>query len=76
MCDSKFHVEALQELMASDQSYGFIIVDGNSCLYLVEVFVYDKANFFEKKIEIDIHHDINMDYFHLNTISYSLNCDY
>ena len=33
MCDSKFHVEALQELMVSDQSYGFIIVDGNGCLY-------------------------------------------
>ena len=33
MCDSKFHVEALQELMVSDQSYGFIIVDGNGCLF-------------------------------------------
>ena len=33
MCDSKFHVEALEELMVSDQSYGFIIVDGNGCLY-------------------------------------------
>ena len=36
--------------------------DGTSCLYLIEVFIYDKANFFEKKIEIDIHHNINMDY--------------
>ena len=24
--------------------------DGTSCLYLIEVFIYDKANFFEKKI--------------------------
>ena len=47
--------------------------DGTCSLYLVEVFIYDKANFFEKKIEIDIHHDIGMDYFHINTINYSLN---
>ena len=33
MCDSKFHVEALQELMVSDDRYGFIIMDGNGCLY-------------------------------------------
>ena len=49
------------------------ITSWKSCLYLIEVFIYDKANFFEKKIEIDIHHDINMDYFHLNTINFSLN---
>jgi hypothetical protein len=47
--------------------------DGKICMYLVEVFIYDKSNFFEKKIVIDIHHDINMEFFHLNTINYSLN---
>jgi len=50
-----------------------IAKNGNSCLYLVTVFIYDKANFFEKKIDIDIHYDILKEYFHLNTINYSLN---
>lgn len=47
--------------------------DGKSCLYLIEVFIYDKANFFEKKIEIDVHQDATIDFFHINTINYSLN---
>jgi hypothetical protein len=47
--------------------------DGANCLYLIDVFIYDKANFFEKKIAIDIHHDLYMDYYHLNTINFSLN---
>eukprot|EP00919_Chromeraceae_sp_WS-2016_P010321 GHVR01024194.1.p1 GENE.GHVR01024194.1~~GHVR01024194.1.p1 ORF type:complete len:431 (-),score=69.75 GHVR01024194.1:383-1675(-) len=33
LCDNKFHVEALQELLESDDKFGFIIMDGNGCLY-------------------------------------------
>ncbi|KAJ2736549.1 Electron transfer flavoprotein alpha-subunit [Coemansia sp. BCRC 34962] len=33
LCDNKFHVEALQELLDNDSSFGFIIIDGNGCLY-------------------------------------------
>ncbi|KAJ2448845.1 translation termination factor eRF1 [Coemansia sp. RSA 2424] len=33
MCDNKFHVEALQELLDNDSSFGFIVIDGNGCLY-------------------------------------------
>jgi len=33
MCDNKFHVESLEQLMVSDDKYGFIIMDGNGCLY-------------------------------------------
>ena len=33
MCDSKFHVEALEELLQSDDKYGFIIVDGNGTTF-------------------------------------------
>ncbi|KAJ2156479.1 translation termination factor eRF1 [Coemansia sp. RSA 552] len=33
LCDNKFHVEALAELLQSDSRFGFIIVDGNGCLY-------------------------------------------
>lgn len=33
LCDNKFHTEALQELLASDDKFGFIIMDGNGCLY-------------------------------------------
>lgn len=47
--------------------------DGRACLYLIEAFIYDKTNFFQKKIEIDIHHDIDVNYYHLNTINFSLN---
>ncbi|KAJ2721424.1 translation termination factor eRF1 [Coemansia sp. Benny D115] len=33
MCDNKFHVEALMELLESDKRFGFIIVDGSGCLF-------------------------------------------
>lgn len=33
MCDSRFHVEALEDLLQDDERYGFIIVDGNGALY-------------------------------------------
>ncbi|KAJ2606441.1 translation termination factor eRF1, partial [Coemansia sp. RSA 1694] len=33
LCDNKFHVEALQELLDNDSSFGFIVMDGNGCLY-------------------------------------------
>lgn len=33
MCDSKFHTEALNELLESDEKFGFIIMDGNGALF-------------------------------------------
>ncbi|SBT31668.1 peptide chain release factor subunit 1, putative [Plasmodium ovale wallikeri] len=33
LCDNKFHVEALKELLESDDKFGFIIVDGNGALF-------------------------------------------
>ena len=33
LCDNKFHTEALSELLESDQSFGFIIMDGNGALF-------------------------------------------
>lgn len=33
LCDNKFHVEALKELLESDDKFGFIIMDGNGALY-------------------------------------------
>lgn len=33
LCDNKFHTECLNELLESDQSFGFIVMDGNGCLY-------------------------------------------
>mmetsp|Transcript_4488 Transcript_4488/g.11598 ORF Transcript_4488/g.11598 Transcript_4488/m.11598 type:complete len:438 (+) Transcript_4488:71-1384(+) len=33
LCDNKFHVEALAELMEDDDKFGFIIMDGNGALY-------------------------------------------
>jgi len=33
LCDNKFHTEALQALLASDQKFGFIIMDGNGTLF-------------------------------------------
>lgn len=33
LCDNKFHTEGLNELLESDSSFGFIIMDGNGCLY-------------------------------------------
>ena len=33
ICDKYFHTEILEELLESDKTYGFIIVDGNGCLF-------------------------------------------
>jgi peptide chain release factor subunit 1 len=33
LCDNKFHTEALNELLESDDKFGFIIMDGNGTLY-------------------------------------------
>merc|ERR1740123_2344878 len=33
LCDNKFHTKDLQELLESDEKYGFLIMDGNGCLY-------------------------------------------
>ncbi|PVV03914.1 hypothetical protein BB560_001589 [Smittium megazygosporum] len=33
MCDNKFHVEALSELLESDSKFGFIVMDGNGSLF-------------------------------------------
>lgn len=33
LCDNKFHTEALNELLESDNRYGFIVMDGNGCLF-------------------------------------------
>lgn len=33
LCDNKFHTQALQDLLESDSKFGFIIMDGNGCLY-------------------------------------------
>lgn len=33
LCDNKFHTECLRELLEDDDKFGFIIMDGNGCLY-------------------------------------------
>jgi len=33
LCDNKFHTEALNELLESDEKFGFIVMDGNGCLF-------------------------------------------
>lgn len=33
MCDNKFHTEPLMSLLETDEKYGFIVMDGNGCLY-------------------------------------------
>eukprot|EP01055_Gregarina_sp_Pseudo9_P005396 Gregarina_sp_Pseudo_9__5395@NODE_65_length_4632_cov_53_918354_g60_i0_p2_GENE_NODE_65_length_4632_cov_53_918354_g60_i0NODE_65_length_4632_cov_53_918354_g60_i0_p2_ORF_typecomplete_len441_score107_32eRF1_2/PF03464_15/3_4e44eRF1_3/PF03465_15/1_8e39eRF1_1/PF03463_15/3_5e29acVLRF1/PF18859_1/1_1e08baeRF_family10/PF18854_1/2_1e07Ribosomal_L7Ae/PF01248_26/0_25_NODE_65_length_4632_cov_53_918354_g60_i0401362 len=33
LCDNKFHVEALKELLESNDKFGFIIMDGSGCLF-------------------------------------------
>ena len=33
LCDNKFHTEALQELLESDDKFGFIVMDGNGSLF-------------------------------------------
>jgi peptide chain release factor subunit 1 len=33
LCDNKFHTEPLNELLESDDKFGFVVVDGNGALY-------------------------------------------
>ncbi|CEO95800.1 hypothetical protein PBRA_004513 [Plasmodiophora brassicae] len=33
LCDSKFHTEPLNELLESDAKFGFVVMDGNGCLF-------------------------------------------
>jgi len=33
LCDNKFHTQDLDELLMDDEAFGFIIMDGNGCLY-------------------------------------------
>jgi len=33
LCDNKFHVEALNELLVNDDKYGFIVMDGGGSLF-------------------------------------------
>lgn len=33
LCDNKFHVECLTELLESDMRFGFIVIDGNGALF-------------------------------------------
>lgn len=33
LCDNKFHVQDLKELLENEDTFGFIVVDGNGCLY-------------------------------------------
>jgi len=33
LCDNKFHTEDLNELLMDDESFGFIVMDGNGSLY-------------------------------------------
>jgi len=33
LCDNKFHTEALNELLEDDDKFGFVVMDGNGCLY-------------------------------------------
>eukprot|EP00300_Choanocystis_sp_HF-7_P010997 c17253_g1_i3.p1 GENE.c17253_g1_i3~~c17253_g1_i3.p1 ORF type:complete len:443 (+),score=117.27 c17253_g1_i3:129-1331(+) len=33
LCDNRFHTEALHELLESDDKFGFIVMDGNGCLF-------------------------------------------
>lgn len=33
LCDNKFHTEALGDLLEDDEKFGFIVMDGNGCLF-------------------------------------------
>ncbi|XP_065916967.1 eukaryotic peptide chain release factor subunit 1-like [Dysidea avara] len=33
VCDNKFHTEALNALLSDDDKFGFIVMDGNGCLF-------------------------------------------
>eukprot|EP00906_Rhabdomonas_costata_P023035 RCo033166 len=33
LCDNKFHTQVLSEMLESDDKFGFIVMDGNGCLF-------------------------------------------
>jgi len=33
LCDNKFHTESLNDLLLDDEAFGFLVMDGNGCLY-------------------------------------------
>ena len=33
MCDSTFHTEKLRQMCQADETYGFIVIDGNGSLF-------------------------------------------
>lgn len=33
LCDNKFHTEVLKELLEDNNTFGFIVIDGSSCLF-------------------------------------------
>jgi len=33
LCDNKFHIESLSLMLSDDTKFGFIVVDGNGCLF-------------------------------------------
>jgi hypothetical protein len=50
-----------------------IAKNGGACIYLMELFIYDKANFFEKKIVVEIHYDYIHSQYHINLLNYANN---
>ena len=46
LCDNKFHTEALHELLEDDDTFGFIVMDGNGCLYATLQGIIDIINYF------------------------------
>ena len=46
LCDNKFHTEALNELLEDDDTFGFIVMDGNGCLYATLQGIIDIINYF------------------------------
>ncbi|KAK1400460.1 hypothetical protein POM88_000065 [Heracleum sosnowskyi] len=51
LCDNKFHIEPLNELLESDDKFGFIVVDGNGTLF--ETLIPDKLSYADLRL---MHH--------------------
>ena len=48
-------------------------LDGNNSIYLVDLFLHENKNFFEKKLLIEFHYCCRTNKEHINRIQYSLN---
>ena len=46
LCDNKFHTEALTALLADDNRFGFIVMDGNGALFGTLLVSKNFLNFF------------------------------